>query len=596
MKFAASPKRWQPSSATTWVSTAALLAAMLLPAPAGAYTAQEARKLAGVYKNEGVRAYQSGRVSVAVEKLTAAININLNDFFAHFYLGLALRDLRRYSEARRVLEVTTLLDPRYLPSYVALGDVALGQGNPDEARTWFQTALNRQATYSPALDGMGRLAETRGDEVAAIVGYRRAIDANRGFPAPYVHLGALYHRQGRVDDAIALFQEAIHFQPGFAKGYLYLGVAYGRLGRRNQATSLLARAAELKPEDPEPHIALGDLLVEWEDRIQAKKEYETARLLGPERFEPLRGMAELARREGRYAEAVDLLDQALAMPGLSDGNRTELLAKQTVLRSESRRAQAIASRLALARAVGKGAEKRSALARAVGEAFDLPEPDTEGADDTGAAARDAMAAGAKDIVKVLTADRELGWSLLALARLRHDAGDMAGALKACRESLTPLARPVDVVAECGFYALEARDWGPARELLDEAARRDETDARHLINLSLAYTGLGRLSSTVETLERALAVDARSPEANTYLGNAWYRLGRLDDAEASYRTSLTLTTSKEGIDRLQKVLVHLDEERLRIEAAVDRPDLANEEPAGDSSDKAQDETGSGEGDS
>ncbi|MCZ6749543.1 MAG: tetratricopeptide repeat protein, partial [SAR324 cluster bacterium] len=485
MRSAASPKRWRRSCATTWVSLTALLAAILLPVPAAAYTAQEARKLAGEFKNDGVRAYQNGRVSEAVEKLSAAININLNDFFAHFYLGLAFRDLRRYTEARQVLEVTTHLDPRYLPSYVALGDVALGQGNPDEARTWFQTALNRQATYSPALDGMGRLAEARGDEDAAIISYRQAIDANRGYPDPYVHLGALYHRQDRVDDAIALFQEAIHFQPGFAKGYLYLGIAYGRLGRRTQATSLLAKAAELKPEDPEPHIALGDLLSAWEDRIQASQEYEAARLLGPERFEPLRGLAELARRQGRYQEADDLLDQALAMPGLSDNTRTQLLSLQTIYRSEARRAEAARHRLALARAAAAASDES------------LETPVLEVAGFGGPA-------------------RELGWSWLELARLRHDAGDLAGALDACREALTPLERPVDLVGECGFFALQARDWGPARELLGEAAARDETDVRHLINLALAYTGLGHLSSTVETLQRALAVDARSAEAHTYL--------------------------------------------------------------------------------
>jgi len=526
MKSVASPKRWRRSCATTWVSLAALLAAILLPVPAAAYTAQEARKLAGEFKHDGVRAYQSGRVSEAVEKLSAAININLNDFFAHFYLGLALRDLRRYTEARQVLTVTTHLDPRYLPSYVALGDVALGQGNPDEARTWFQTALNRQATYSPALDGMGRLAEAQGNNEAAITSYRRAIDTNPGYPDPYVHLGALYHRQERVDDAITLFQEAIHFQPGFAKAYLYLGLAYGRLGRRTEATSLLSKASELKPEDPEPHIALGDLLAAWEDRIQAKKEYETARGLGPERFEPLRGLAELARRQGLYQDAGELLDQALAMPGLSDNTRTQLLSLQTTYRGEARRAEAAGNRLALARA-----------------------------------AQDSAA--------------ELGWSWLALARVRHDAGDLAGAMEACREALTPLARPVDLVGECGFYALQARDWGPARELLREAAARDETDVRHLINLALADTGLGHLSSTVETLQRALAVDARSPEANTYLGNAYYRLGKPAEAASSYRAALLVARGKEEIDRLQKVLSHLDDERLPGEAAAAAPAPAGE---------------------
>jgi len=554
MRSAVLPKTWRRSCASTWVSLAVLVAAAFLPAATAAYTAQEARKLAGELKNDGVHAYQTGHVSTAVEKLSAAIDINLNDFFAHFYLGLALRDLRRYREARQVLEVTTQLDPRYLPVYVALGDVALGLGNPDEARTWFQTALNRQDTYSPALDGMGRLAEALGDDDGAIDTYRRAIDANRGFPDPYVHLGALYHRKNRLDDAITLFQEAIHFQPGFAKGYLNLGVAYGRLGRRTEAVSLLEKASELKPEDPEPHIALGDLLATWDERVQARAEYETARHLGPERFEPLRGLAGLARRQGDYPAADALLDQALALPGLGDGTRTELLAAQTTYRSEARRAESADRRLALAQAAAAGGS------------------DAAEAEPTGA-----------------TATEELGWSWLELARLRHDAGDLSGALAACREALEPLARPVDLVAECGYFALQARDWGPARELLDEAATRDPTDAHHLINLALAYTGLGRISSSVETLQRALAVDARSPEATTYLGNAYYRLGKLDEAEASYRAALTLVRSQADIDRLQEVLAHLDEERLQGEAAA----AAGLATAAPDASRPDDKTGNGD---
>ena len=74
MRSAVLPKTWRRSYATSWVSAAILLAALLLPAHPFAHTAQEARKLAGEYKNDGVRAYQTGRVSLAVEKLTAAID------------------------------------------------------------------------------------------------------------------------------------------------------------------------------------------------------------------------------------------------------------------------------------------------------------------------------------------------------------------------------------------------------------------------------------------------------------------------------------------------------------------------------------------
>ena len=100
----------------------------------------------------------------------------------------------------------------------------------------------------------------------------------------------------------------------------------------------------------------------------------------------------------------------------------------------------------------------------------------------------------------------------------------------------------------GSFALQARDWGPARELLSEAADRDETDVLHLINLALAYTGLGHLSSTVETLQRALVVDARSPQASTYLGNAYYRLEQNSRAVGAWKRALEIDPVNEDAAR------------------------------------------------
>ncbi len=510
MRSGASPRRSRrPSARTLGEALLALSLSLSAAAPTfGVLTAQEARRQSGELKNRGVRAYQEGRLREAAEALSAAININLNDFFGHFYLGLALRDLRRYSEARAVLEVAAELDPRYLQVYVALGDVALGQGDPDAARAWFQKALNQQGNYAPALDGLGRLAEARGDTEAAVEQYRKAIEANRGFPMPYVHLGEIYRRQGKVDDAITLFQEAIRYQPDFAAAYRFLGVAYGKLGRRAEATTLLEKAAGIAPEDPGPLLDLAGLLAEWDDRVQARARYQAARKLAPDRPEPLMGLAELERRDARHDAALALLDEALALPDLGEEVELEIRSRQAGYRSQARRLEAIAAR------------------------------------------REAAAG-----------DEARAWAALALARERREAGDLPGALAACREALPPLGRPVDLVSECAYYALEARDHGPAAELLEEAVERDPGEERALVNLGLAYAGLGRLPSAVEAYRRALELNPASVEASLYLGNASYRLGRLDDAEAAYRAALRGASDPLLLDRLQRVLGEIEQERL-----------------------------------
>ena len=468
-------------------------------------TAEEARKKAGELKNVGVKAYLDGRLAEAIENLSAAIDINLNDFFAHYYLGLALRDTAGYARAREILEVAADLDPRYLAVYVALGDVALGKGDPGTSRAWYQQAINRQANYAPAMDGLGRLAEARGDEEKAIERYKEAIQANRGFPQPYVHLGDVYRRTGRLHDALDMFQQAIKFRPDFAPAYRFLGVTYGELGRRNQAISFLDKAIELEPENSDLRLDLARLLLEWDDAYRARVQFEAAVALAPGRGEPLVGMARLERHEENFNLALDYLDRALA----------------AVFAGESGRIQA--------------EELRERYEDARQRSTRLNQAALEAADDAGAAR-----------------------AYLELARLHRDAGDHPDAMTDCLRALDPLGRPVELVFECGYYALEAGDYGPAADLLAEVVERDPSDERAQIDLGLAYSYLGRLASAAAVYRGALELNPQSVEASIYLANTYYRLGLFDRANTTYRQALGMTRDTETLDHLQAVLLHLQE--------------------------------------
>jgi tetratricopeptide (TPR) repeat protein len=511
------------------VALSGLLQASFAPA---VLTAQEARRRAGDLKSSGVKAYHEGRLSAAAADLKAAIEINLNDFFAHYYLGLAYRDLRRYAEAREVLEVATTLDPRYLQVYVALGDVALGQGDPGESRVWYQKALNRQERYAPALDGLGRLAEALGNEEAAAERYREAIAANRGFAEPYVHLGEMYRRQGRSDDAITLFHEAIKYQPDFAAAFRFLGVAYGELGRRTEAIALLTKAAELEPEEPDHLVALGRLLASWDDRIQAREAFAAAREIASDCPGAYQGLAEMERREGRFDEALALLETALEIPGLDDETRTALLSRHTRYRREKRQFAELHERLSAPALVSVEDEDRDA----------------------------AMTAESGASTQGPGGEREKAFVRLELARALRDVEDFPGAFEICIDVLEILGRPVELVFECGYYALSAERFTPARELLEEASQRDPSDEYLLIDLGLAYAGLGRLTNAAAAYRQALEVNPDFVEAAIYLGNANLRLGLIDDAEAAYRIALGLAREPQLLDRIQKLLLTIEEIR------------------------------------
>jgi tetratricopeptide (TPR) repeat protein len=77
---------------------------------------------------------------------------------------------------------------------------------------------------------------------------------------------------------------------------------------------------------------------------------------------------------------------------------------------------------------------------------------------------------------------------------------------------------------------------------------------------VAHAGLGRLSSAAAAYRQALEVNPSSIEAAIYLGNANLRLGLIDDAEAAYRIVLGLAREPQLLDRIQKLLLTLEEIR------------------------------------
>ena len=109
-----------------------LIVAMALPLAAG--KAGEGRAEAFRLLNQGVSAYRKGRFAEAVEKLARASSMALNNFPAHYYLGLALIGDRRYDEAINALDIALDLDPNHLQSHVAKGDARLKQGDLDESK------------------------------------------------------------------------------------------------------------------------------------------------------------------------------------------------------------------------------------------------------------------------------------------------------------------------------------------------------------------------------------------------------------------------------------------------------------------------------
>jgi tetratricopeptide (TPR) repeat protein len=473
-------------------------------APALAITAGEARSKSFKLQAEGMRLYREGRYGEAIEAFRQVVGMHLNSFMAWYYLGASLVAERRYAEAIEPLRISLDLQPDYVQGHLALGDAYLKQGETDEARACYLRVLDLQPNYAAAHDGLGRLFESLGKDDEAEAEYRKAIDINVAFADAYTHLGELFLRQGRLDDATGLFLKAIAMKPDFSQAYTRLGVALSRLERFDDAIAAARKSQALSARDPEPYVALARIYTDLQSLRRAQEALDEALRLDPDHVWAHLILADLKRARGDLdAAAGDL--KARYERGIDDP-RLKRVAYDAL-----RSLLADAERLAILRSA--------------------------------AAARPGDAAPAAEMARFLARQ---GAHLEAAGIL-----EQAAAL--------PRGGPADpaLLFEAASEYLAARREARAIALFDRIAA-DATGppglrTAALFNRGVASAAAGLDAEAARAFRDCLALRPDDAQALLYLGNALLRLGRREEARASYAAYLDRAGSGGEADRVRRLL-------------------------------------------
>ncbi|MDO8476469.1 MAG: tetratricopeptide repeat protein [Candidatus Rokubacteria bacterium] len=164
----------------------------------------------------------------------------------------------------------------------------------DRAEGLVRHAIELRADHFTSYDTLGAILTNRGRTAQAEEAFRQALSLAPNQAAPAANLGALLARQGRYAEAVPWLRKAAAAQPAFPGlrsnlGYALRnhGIELARQGRLDEAVSLLAEASRILTQDPDTHRNLGQALME----------------------------------RGRGAEAVPVLERALALDGASEATR-----------------------------------------------------------------------------------------------------------------------------------------------------------------------------------------------------------------------------------------------------------------------------------
>ncbi len=204
------------------------------------------------------------------------------------------------------------LQPDHADALHLLGLTLAQTGRPDEALPLLARAAKLAADRPDIHANRGEALRQAGHLTAAEASFRRAIALAPFFPEAHYNLGNVLKGQGRHAEAIASYTEAIRLRPDYPRALFNLGNALRAEGRAVAAVDAYRRALALKVDWGEAHLNLANALFELRDLDAAAEHYGLAATGNPDDPALAESLGCVYLAQGRIADAVGCLRQALA--------------------------------------------------------------------------------------------------------------------------------------------------------------------------------------------------------------------------------------------------------------------------------------------
>lgn len=143
---------------------------------------------------------------------------------------------------------------------------------------------------------------------------------------------------------------------------------------------------------------------------------------------------------------------------------------------------------------------------------------------------------------------------LTLATAQQMSGDIKGAEATLRDLLKETPGNPIAMNNLGYFLLERNERiEEAFDLIQRAVKIDPTNPSYLDSLGWAYFKLGKLPEAEKYLKEALRHDSSSGTINEHLGDVYQKQGKTDLAKAAWARAVTLFSDAADVERVKKKL-------------------------------------------
>ncbi|HEY3665010.1 MAG TPA: tetratricopeptide repeat protein [Polyangiaceae bacterium] len=425
------------------------------------------------------------RMSQAEAAYSEALKINPKAARALNGLGDALYRAGRYSEAQARFEASTQADPDDLSAKIGVAKSKLALERVEDASVMLKKLRDTYPQAVPVAYWYGRALEASGNRAQAEIVYRDAL-------------------KGATDD------------PQAVDVYIGLALLQSQQGRNDEAQKTLADARAKLPDQPAIHKALGDVALSQGRYPQATAEFRQAVAMDSEDLGAKFKLGVALRRDTKFDEASKSFDEV----GAVDKDYPGLALERGVLYEASGRTDEALK------------EYEGALAKAP------KDPDLMLRVGCGKVSANRPK-DAEELLRKVLADRPnsaetnhcLGRALLI------EGTRLAEALRLLERAVELDANRAEYQLYAGWAANEAGNVPKAEKALAEALRLDQGLADAYWQRGVLRQRQGAVRDAIADLTKALALRPSRNEAHASLADAYYDLGREQEAMKEWQLAI-----------------------------------------------------------
>jgi tetratricopeptide (TPR) repeat protein len=560
--------------------------------------------------------FYSRDFDLALREATLATGVDRDNFGAHRLLsrvysiksGLRENKLDKRGAEKAIAELREVarLDPSDAEAWALLGELYYALGRNSEAidawTRWaaapavadsrvFQFITNgRELSPDTAAARLGEAFISAGRVPEAIASIRRAMSLNPE-NKDYVELlgRALEAGEGGDSSAIAELQRMVSADPGNTSLVRLLARAQARSGQVEEAAATLRTAMARREMDDRERLLLRLYLAQvfsdamrYTDAIGVYEELlkergvndsppssEDEREFAGQVLQQIIGLQKSAGRTDEMAATIERMRRLLGKDDPSaDIQYIQFLRDQGKRREAMQAAHAARQRFPeQSEFVRLEAETLTDLGR-VDDAVALMRTRLKGALEDfdvyltvsglyvqAGRGREGVLA-ARKALELAPPDRQdlLVAALITLSSAQERAGDTKGSEESLRSVLAIKPNDPTALNNLGYFLVERNERLPeALQMIQRAVQAEPTNSSFLDSLGWAYFKLGKLDEAERHLRQAALRDATSATIQEHLGDVYHQRGQTDLALAAWQRALSLSVEAGEVARIRAKL-------------------------------------------